>query len=357
MVKLASAQLNIFNTMLIKYQGLNTVLNKSLHNLYVVTGQDPYLLNDAQRQIKTSISKQRAFEQKTIHLTSTADWSALLDEASNYSLFSEFVLIQAYFDKKSLDKNCKEIITTYLEHNNPKCQIIIYAPNVSSKQLQWLSNNKDALIVQIYPLRPPELLNWIQSQLKQQHILHDNKVPKLIHLYSQGNMLACAQAIEKLALIYTSNTPLTIEEVKETLIDQSEYQLYELAEACLNADTARSLRLVRQAHDSKTEPTLMLWLLTQEVRLLIQLHHLIDQQLAFNAACNQLNIWQQKMPLYRAAQQRLPIEKLHPLLQFCNQIDQIIKSNQNQFTWQFIEQLVLALSKNGEILSLDAFVV
>ncbi len=48
-------------------------------------------------------------------------------------------------------------------------------------------------------------------------------------------MLACAQAIEKLALVCEEDIQLSIEDVKAQLIDQCEFQLYELADACLSA--------------------------------------------------------------------------------------------------------------------------
>jgi DNA polymerase-3 subunit delta len=168
-------------------------------------------------------------------------------------------------------------------------------------------------------------------------------VPALIHQYTQGNLLACAQTIEKLALISDKTNVLTAEDVKAQLIYQCEYQLYELADACLTANAEKALHLLRQANNNRTEPTLILWLLTQEVRQLIQLSHALKQQVAFSVACSQQKIWPQRANLYERTLTRLPLARLYELLKNSKQLDEQIKSNQSQQIWNGFEQLALTL--------------
>ncbi|WP_133130528.1 DNA polymerase III subunit delta [Legionella yabuuchiae] len=329
--------------MLIKYDALAGNLKKGIKALYIITGQDQYLLNDAQHQIKTACRQQGEVDYKTVHLNSPADWLLLFDEANNYSLFAENVLINAYYDKKSIDKVGKEAILSYLKAINPRCQIVLNAPNVPSKQLQWLTNDREVNVVQVYSFTPQAMQQWIVSQLKQRGILVDPDVPLLIQQYTQGNMLACAQAIEKLALTALPNQRIGLNDIKEHLIDQCDYQLYELADACLVAHPEKAIHLLRQAHDSRKEPTLVLWILAQEIRLLIQLSHLVQQSLPIHTAFTQLKVWPQKRNQYELALKRLPATSLYELLQTCHCLDLIIKSNQEGNVWHEFEHLVLGL--------------
>ena len=157
-------------------------------------------------------------------------------------------------------------------------------------------------------------------------------------------MLACAQVIEKLTLVTADEERLTTEHVLEQLSDQCDYPLYELAEACLSARPEKAILLLRQTCQNKTEPTLILWLLTQEIRLLIQLHHLCKQSMSFSAACNQLNIWPQRARSYETTLARLSLVKLQSLLHACQQLDVQIKTNQSITLWHGLENIALGIT-------------
>ena len=193
--------------MIIKYQALAQTLRQRLRSVYILSGQDAYLLNDAARCIKMAWRQHGEYDERIIDLNTPADWTLLQSEASSYSLFSEWVLIDARLDKKSIDAMGKKILQQYIQHNNPRCLIILRAPNVPNKLLQTLANNDQTLLIQAYPFAPAELQRWIIAELKNKHVSHAPEVPALIHQYTQGNMLACGQLIEKLALIVPENTP------------------------------------------------------------------------------------------------------------------------------------------------------
>ena len=329
--------------MLIKYQALAGHLQKKLQAIYVLIGQDHYLLNDAALLIKKAWRQQSECDEKSIHINATADWNQLLDEANSYSLFAERVLLDARYDKKTVDAAGKTALGQYVKNINSRCLIILHAHHVPAKQLQWLSDNEHVTVVQVVPLTDQALLNFINTQLQQRSIRYPTQVPALIHQYTKGNMLACAQVIEKLSLICDESTELTLETVQEQLIDQCEFQLYELADACLAANAAKTIHLLRQAREHRAEPTLILWLLCQEIRLLIQLSHAIKQKEPFSTACSKLKIWPQRANLYQAALTRLPLNKLYALLHDSQQLDERIKTNQGNAIWHGFERLSLAL--------------
>ncbi len=329
--------------MLIKHPSLAANLNHKLHAIYVLLGQEHYLVNDAAFSIKKAWRQKGETDETTLHLNAASDWNMLLEEANSYSLFSELVMLDARCDKKSIDTAGKEILNTYLQQINPRCLIILRAPNITAKQLQWLTNNEHIVIVQVYALPPAALQNWIRGQLQASSINFQSEIPALIHQYTQGNMLACAQVIEKLKLISNADEALTPSDVLEQLIDQCDYQLYELADACLTANGKKAIHLLRRASLDHTEPTLILWLFSQEIRLLIQLSHLLKQAVAFTAACNQLKIWPQRANLYQTTLARISPDKLYQLLHFSAQVDEQIKSNRSERVWHAFEQMALTL--------------
>ncbi len=331
------------DTMLIKYHALSGTLQKKSHGLYVLCGTDPYLLNDAAQQIKLAIKHHYDCSETLIDIQSPSDWSLLISEANSYSLFSEYVLLDARYEKKSIEVCGKELLSVYLKSINPRCHILLRAPMLTSKSLQWLANCSEVLIVQIYSLTPPLLKHWIVNQLHSKGLQVEGNVCELIYDYTQGNMLATAQCIERLSLCLNPGEIITPLMMREQFSDQSHFEVFDLSSACLDADPQHCLRLLQQFQNERIETTHILWILAQEIRLLIQLKHLLKQSVSFNEACQKLKIWSNRAHLYHQACQRLSTDELAKLLNTCQKLDMIIKTTQQSNAWHQLDSIALSL--------------
>lgn len=334
--------------MQIKQQMLAHQVQKKIAPLYVLVGQDNYLLDESLATIKTAIKKAHDCEEKIISVQTTEDWNNIGEEAKSYSLFSEIVLLNVFFDKKTIDAAAKKILSEYLNSINPRCYIIIRAPNVPAKQLQWLSSHQHAIVSVAYPLNLEAMKNWIASQLKTKSIQFDSEVPEVIHQYTQGNMLACAQVIEKIALCHAQDSKINVQQAREHLSNQCEHNLYELIDACLLGHSDKAIQILRHAANNKTEATLVLWMLTQEIRTIVQLFNLLQQKTDFKTASTQLKIWPQRVGLYQSCCNRLNSsesaqETLRILHRYCYSIDEYIKSSFSTQVWNSLENLALSL--------------
>ncbi len=329
--------------MQIKQSMLVQQLQKKIAPLYVLVGQEPYLLEESLSTIKSIIKKTYDCDEKIIAIQSTEEWTIVTEEARSYSLFSEVTLLNIFYDKKTIDVSGKKVITEYLQNKNSHCYVIIRAPNVPMKQIQWLCNHDEAVVVVAYPLNVDAMKSWIKNQLQKNSLKFESQVPDLIYQYTQGNMLACAQVIEKVALTHEPNSQINSRDVAKHLSDQCVYTLFELTDACLLGRSDKAIHILRQAAEDKTEATLVLWMLTQEIRLLLQLLFRIQQNIDFKTACSQLKIWPQRMTLYQSSVKRIAPLILEQLLQQCRSIDEQIKSNLNSQVWNSLEKLSLSL--------------
>jgi len=329
--------------MQIKQQMLAQQVQKKIAPVYILIGQDNYLLDESLVTIKSAIKKSCDYDEKIIAIQTPDDWMNLKEEANSYSLFADTVVLNVFFDKKSIDATGKKILTEYLKSINPQCVMIIRAPNVPAKQILWLSAQEQVVITVAYPLNPAAMKNWIAAQLKKNSLNFDRHIPDLIHQYTQGNMLACAQVIEKIALSNAPNSQINAAQAQEHLSDQCDHAHFELIDACLLGQGDKAVQILRHMANNKTEATLILWMLAQEVRVLLQLFHFLQQQLDIKTASNQLKIWPQKINLYQASLNRLNKAVLAQLLHYCHAIDKQIKSNLNTQVWNSLENLALSL--------------
>ncbi len=330
--------------MQIKHQALESHLQHKTAALYCLIGQDNYLLEESSAILKKHLCQQHQCEEKRLSLHTVEDWQTLIEEANSYSLFSDVVLIHAVFEKKTIDAAAKKILTAYLDNNNPRCFIIIQAPNLQTKQVTWLVQHTQSVVVMAYTLTAQEMKKWISTQLTLSQFTYAPEIPELIHQYTQGNMLACAQVIEKIRLTNEPGCLIKPEDALEQLSAQYHHTLFELSDACLLGDGRKVIQILRQAAQNKSEPTLVLWLITQEIRLLWQLSFLLQQGTAYSNACSQLKIWPQRASLYQPVLKRLSTAGLKSLLHCSHLIDEQIKSNSNPWSWNSLEQLALELA-------------
>jgi DNA polymerase-3 subunit delta len=332
--------------MLIKYQTLSAQLEKSLSSIYVLTGTELFLINQAAVLIKEAWGESKSVDKKTLTVQSPTDWALVAAEANSYSLFADHILLEVYFDKKTLDSTSKKELTRYVENPNLDCVLIIHASQVPIKQLTLLSNNPNVTVVQTFSLNATEFETWVRHMMKKRELQYAPLVPKLICEYTQGNLQAAFMAIEKLSLAYDTTETISLERAKQQLIQQAEFKLYELTDTCLLANKHHTIRLLRLAYNNREEPSLLLWVLTQELRKLIDLAHLLKQGLGISDACSSLNIWSSRIKLYQNALSRLPLSRLYQLLHESKRIDDLIKTSlHEQYIWQSFDQLALGIAQ------------
>lgn len=328
--------------MQIKQQALTQQLNKKIAPFCVLVGQDYYLHQLALDEIRQAILKNRDCEEKRLFIESQEDWKLFEEEANSYSLFSQNTLLNVVYEKKTFEVAGKKIIEAYLNNLNPRVFVVLRALNVAPKQIPWLNNHENTLVVVSYPLKELEMKQWIGAQLKTHGFSQPMQVVDLIFQYTQGNMGACAQAIEKIALTYEKGAQITAEDALSQLSNQCDYGLYELTEACLLGKSAHAIDILRQAANNKTEATLVLWILTQEVRVLTQLSALIAQKIDITSACNQLKLWPSKASLYQARLKQSEAGLFPKLLLYAGHIDKRIKSSSSELAWLGLESLCLS---------------
>lgn len=326
--------------MLIKHASLENHLKRSQLGLYILIGSELYLMNHAVNLIKKAWHPEEEVEVKRIEITQASDWDNLIQEANSYDLFSEHVLIDATYDKKTIDTTAKAALTAYTKDINPKCIIILRAPQLTSKLLQWILTNTHTLIVQLTPLDHPSFKAWIDQQLKTNHLNTTPSALDLIQEKTQGNMVAAAQLIEKLALSLEPHETLTPELLEPHLMDKSEHQLYELTEAWLQGRSDHAMYLLSLARSKQTEPVLILWLMTQVIRQLIHISHAREQGKSLHDALLLVQ-WPQQRKHYERAIHRFHLKGLYAMLEKAHTIDEGIKTGRNPRVWQALESFLL----------------
>lgn len=336
--------------MIIKQFLLDQYLRKnSLSGTYLLIGPDYFLINQTAERIRRAWQlKHSALSEIHLSIDSPADWENLEIQSSSHCLFSTHSFIDLRYTHKTIDPLGKATLSRYITAEHPTDLLVIRAPYLTMNQLSTWKTENNLYIIAFYPLNARDMQQWIRTQFQHQKLQIDHRIPALISEYTQGNMAACSQAVEKIMLVAQKGT-VSLQEAQSQLFDQSQYQLSQLSEAWLLRDVSSLLRQLEHAYIAETEPRVILWILTQDIRQLLQLMGLIAHSISFEQACRQLNIWSTKTKAYQYALNTKSKSLLVSLLKCCQQLDQKIKTGKNTQAYQWIEQISTSLCINEPI--------
>lgn len=249
---------------------LTSQLSKGLAPLYLISGEETLLLDEAADEIREA-AKRFAYHERRCFVIDSAQFPAEAFEAScdNLSLFSEKKCIELYVLLDKFPESMVKVLSSY-EPKEDVC-VLIRCGKLSSAQQQtaWFKRLLNfAVFLPIWPIELSKLPIWVASRLAKHSMSADKAALQYLASQGENNLFSIKQSIEKLFLIYGEGK-LTLSQVQTVLTDESRYQLFDLVEPVLLGDMSRSIKILRKLLEEGEEPSLILWVLTKEIRELL----------------------------------------------------------------------------------------
>jgi DNA polymerase-3 subunit delta len=140
----------------------------------------------------------------------------------------------------------------------------------------------------------------------------------------EGNLIAAHQEILKLGLLYPTGV-LTEEQIRSSVLKVARYNVFELTEAMLAGDLPRLNRMLDGLKGEGEPLVLILWSVTEELRLLSKLKVASDAGESVQQLMRANRIWGNKERLYPTALRRVQPLKLRRAMQVAAGLDRQVK--------------------------------
>lgn len=314
--------------------------------LYLLSGDEPLLMQEAADAMRAGARDSGFNERAVFYVDPQLQWDEVLENANSLSLFGDRKLLELRFSKAKFDDKAKRALTQLLESPNPDTLVLLLLPKLDKRNMssQWFKTlEAQSALCQIWPIDRKQLPRWIHERLQQAGYQPDRDVAELLADRVQGNLLAAAQEIDKLTLLLDPG-PLHSDAVAHCVMDQSRYTVFELMDAAVQGNLSEALRMLHYLRSSGTEPTLILWALTKELRTLAAIHHQLSRGMSAGKAFRDQRVWDNRQPLVRRALERLSKPDCLHLLQQANHADACIKGQAPDNPWQQFEQILVQMS-------------
>jgi DNA polymerase-3 subunit delta len=329
--------------MRLKLEQLPQQLSKGLLPIYIVSGDEPLLIQEACDHVRTACRSAGFTDCEVMHVDNSFSWNDLLAANSALSLFSDRKLIELRLPTGKPGDGSKALVE-YAENASPDNVLLIICGKIESatSRSKWYQAiEKVGAAVQVWPVDSQQLPRWIDQRLRQAGL---NASPDAINLLAdrvEGNLLAAVQEIEKLKL-FCEHNHVDAETVSAAVADNARYDIFGLVDNALNGDSKASLKMLRGLQAEGSQPTVVLWALARELRTLYQCAEQVEQGLGIDRALQNNRVWDRRKPITKTALKRLQSQQLGKLLQLANRIDQAVKGINQDNEWDLLEQLLVA---------------
>lgn len=256
--------------MRLHFHKLHTHLQQQLLPMYLVSGDEPLQCNEALDAIRTAARSRGYIEREILDHDKNFDWQQLAEMANVRSLFGTQRLIELRLSVSKIGNDGSAAIVEWSNHPPPDTLLIISSPKLeraqmTSKWIQALEQHGGAIYV--WPIEKQQLASWLEQRLQTRGFVPDKGVAAWLAEQVEGNLLAGAQEIEKLALLQ-NKVNISLEQIMQVVSDSSRFNIFELADAVIDGDAKRCLRILHALRDEGEAEALVLWVLVKEMRLL-----------------------------------------------------------------------------------------
>ncbi len=333
--------------MRVKAEQLAQHLRRGLAPVYLVSGDEPLQAQEACDAIRAAARAQGYGERIIFNGGPGFDWVALACAAQNLSLFAERKLIELRLPSVKPGETGAATLLAYAEAMPPDVILLLTCPKLdaATQKTRWVSALDEAgVLVQVWPVEVRALPGWVAARMRARGMQPSHDATLHLAACVEGNLLAAAQDIEKLYLLYGA-APITADAVRETVADSARFDVYALVDAALAGDAARTVRVLNGLRAEAEEPTLILWALAREVRALAAMAYDNGKGMGAEQILAKHKVWEKRKPLLRQAMQRHTTRAWWKLLRRAARAERVIKGCAAGQSWD--ELLALSLGIAG----------
>jgi DNA polymerase III subunit delta len=325
---------------------LSHALKRGLAPVYFVYGEELLLVEESCRAIREAAHAAGYHERQVLTVEGGFDWNGLFSSTQSLSLFSERRLIELRLPTGKPGEAGAKILAE-IAAQPPADTIFVVSCGKLEKQTReakWARALEAAgVAVAVYPLEATQWPAWIRRRMEMKGLMPGPGVVELLAHLMEGNLLACAQEIDKLAMLFGAGE-VGLDDIEGNLGDNARYNVFALVDASLRGEPAAVERILNRLRGEGVEPVLILWALAREARELAQMAAMVAAGQPVTRVLDARRVWAKRKPLVSAALKRLSREATQDLLRRAARTDRVLKGRGRGDVWQELQCLALGMS-------------
>ena len=316
-----------------------------LRPAYLIAGAEPLLVQECADAVRAKARGEGYGEREVLEAGRDFDWNDLSMGLAALSLFSRRRLFDLRLPTGRPDRDGSKAICEYCDNPPPDTVLLVTAQEWSKKHAGKWSEAIARLghVVVAWPVKPNELEDWLDKRLRSRGLSAEPAALQLLAERVEGNLLAAAQEVEKLALL-APGARLDLPGMQGLVADSSRFDVFKLAEAALSGDGHRAVRMLHALRGEGEQVPGLLPILAMDLVKLATLA-VAGSGSDLMSAMRAQGIWESKQALYRRALERHPPRLWERFASEAGRLDLMAKGRLGGDAWLALERLLLALAQ------------
>lgn len=327
---------------------LQAQLREGLRPAYLLLGNDPLLLQESQDAVRRSATDCGFEEHHAFTLDASTDWQSLFSLCQALSLFASRQTLLLILPENGPNAALNEQLLTLVGLLHDDLLLIVRGNKLTKAQenAAWLTAlQQRAVLVSCQTPEQSQLPRWVAARAKQMKLTLDDAASQLLCYCYEGNLLALAQALERLSLVWPDGR-LTLPRVEEAVNDAAHFTPFHWVDAVMAGKSKRALHILQQLRLEGTEAVILLRTLQRELLQLVALQR-ASIQTPLRALFDKQRVWQSRRKLLTDALSRLSAAQLTEAVHQLCETELIVKQDFGQSVWDELEALTLLLCHKG----------
>lgn len=326
---------------------LESHLKQGLQAIYVLAGDEPLAQRECLDAIRAAARTQGFDERTSLTVERNFNWQQIQNFGQSISLFSSRRLLELNIPSGKPGIDGSKALQALASKALPDTTVVIILPALEreARNSAWFAAlETQAQTITLNEIDAANLPKWIAGRLAQQG--QHTGIPTLEFLAHQveGNLLAANQEVQKLGLLYPQGE-LSDEVVRESVLNVSRYDAFQLGEAVLQGDTARTVRVLQGLQDEGENAVAVMNPLMWVLRPLVRIKQAEMRGENITNAMASARIYGDRQALVKRALTRLSLRQLEAALQKLADIDKTAKGVMSGDAWLEISRLCFGLAK------------
>ena len=304
--------------------------------VWILHGQEPLLEQNVLDALRKSWTKHKV-ERQRYDLNSVSDWKTVFNALNSLSLFSQNLAIEVHGNIKP-DANGLKQLKHYIQHNEQNLLLVIMpkqdSNSLKSSFFQLVEAN--GVVVPLTANYPQDRQRILSNEADQLGIQLNQDAWVWLEQHHEHNLLAAKNSLMRVADTFSDQKLIGIEHLQECLQDQSRYSTFDLSDALISGNLALSIKIFQYLEESGEPYSLILWTISKEMRLLMQLYEQPQNAL-------QLGIWKNKISIYQQSLRRLNPHAFLNWPELLLRVDAAIKGLSKEKPEYLIQQCIAEL--------------
>ena len=322
-------------------------LTQNLSPLYVLVGDEPLAQSECLDAIRLTARKAGADERTSFIVERNFDWQQVQQFGQAMSLFSSQRILEIHIPNGKPSVDGGKALVELANKLIPDTTIIITLPSLEreAKNSAWFNALQNASsLIELREIAPSQLPQWLAARLKLQNQSTDTATLAFIAHQVEGNLLAAHQEVQKLGLLYPAGE-ISAEAVRESVLNVSRYDAFQLGEAVLAGDAERTTRILQGLQEEGETAVAVMNPLMWVLRPLLRIKYAErNGENVMNAMTN-ARIYGERQNLVKRALARLSLRQLEAALQKLCDIDKTAKGVMQGDAWLELSRLCFGLAK------------